>query len=124
MSIKNLLFCFIFLSLPLFSEEPWGKDSDLIRQTTKNSSPKKQTLPSSFAKSIIRFHQTWISPADGPRSHYVPSSSQYTFEAIEKYGFFQGAGMGFDRLMRENDEEWRYQKIQKGDSWWKYDPVP
>jgi len=49
-----------------------------------------------------------ISPADGPRSHFYPSSSQYTKDAMDKYGFFAGFLMGCDRLMRENNEEWIY----------------
>ncbi|MBA2727061.1 MAG: membrane protein insertion efficiency factor YidD [Parachlamydiaceae bacterium] len=63
----------------------------------------------SVAEILIGFHQKVISPADGPRSHFLPSSSQYTLDAMRKYGFFKGVAMGCDRLMRENNEEWVYQ---------------
>ena len=49
-----------------------------------------------------------ISPADGPRSHFIPSSSQYTYDAISRYGFFKGFILGCDRLMRENNDPWVY----------------
>jgi putative component of membrane protein insertase Oxa1/YidC/SpoIIIJ protein YidD len=58
----------------------------------------------------VRFHQEVISPADGPRSHFIPSSSQYTLDAMKKHGFVQGFTMGCDRLIRENSEEWVYRK--------------
>ncbi|MEX1012664.1 MAG: membrane protein insertion efficiency factor YidD, partial [Waddliaceae bacterium] len=73
----------------------------------------------------IYFHQNVISPADGPRSHYFPSSSQYTLEAIRKYGFFKGVIYGCDRLMRENDDPWIYPEYMLPDcTTLKYDPVP
>ena len=31
---------------------------------------------------------------------YTPTCSQYTLEAIQKYGVFRGSWMGFKRIMR------------------------
>jgi putative component of membrane protein insertase Oxa1/YidC/SpoIIIJ protein YidD len=74
---------------------------------------------------MIRFHQEIISPCDGPRSHYIPSSSQYTLEAMRRYGYFTGLAMGCDRLMRENKEEWVYRvTMDPAGAPIKYDPVP
>lgn len=74
---------------------------------------------------MICFHQEVISPADGPRSHFIPSSSQYTLDAMRKYGFFQGVSMGCDRLMRENKDPWVYRITFDGaGKAIKYDPVP
>lgn len=114
----------LLLSSALFAD-PWGKDADLVHPPI----PACQTTPSSPLASLgtkaIRFHQEVISPADGPRSHYIPSSSQYTLEAMQKYGFFQGFTMGCDRLMRENDEAWVYRKTADGAGrMLKWDPVP
>jgi hypothetical protein len=65
-----------------------------------------------------------ISPADGPRSHFIPSSSQYTLDAMRKYGFFNGFILGCDRLMRENKEEWVYRTTKDGaGKGIKFDPV-
>lgn len=102
--------------------EPWGKDADL---QIPSSAP--QEVPSSSfavqaAEKIIRFHQNVISPVDGPRSHFVPSSSQYMLLSMRKHGFVKGFLMGCDRLMRENTDEWVYRKIERDGKLYKYDP--
>lgn len=123
MRFKYLLF--ISLSLHAFPGfyDPWGKDSDL-----KSPSPppplESPSLATHLADLVIRFHQEVISPVDGPRSHYRPSSSQYMHQAIHRYGFLKGFIMGCDRLLRENDEEWVYRTIQDTDGKiFKYDPA-
>jgi len=47
---------------------------------------------------VIRFHQTFLSPISGPRSHFRPTSSRYMQLAMKRYGFVQGLLMGLDRL--------------------------
>jgi uncharacterized protein len=115
----------IFLTLiPLISlaADPWGKDADLINPAPC-AAVKKNTPLVKFAEVMIKFHQNNISKTDGPRSHYVPSSSQYTLDAIKKYGFFYGYLLGCDRLMRENNDPWIYPKTSGKYNCLKYDPV-
>lgn len=50
----------------------------------------------------IRFYQKWISPLFPPSCRYYPSCSQYTYEAIAKYGLLKGGAMGAWRLLRCN----------------------
>lgn len=107
--------------------DPWGKDADLaFLQPSPCSASQKISTPilGELGEALINFHQDVISPCDGPRSHFIPSSSQYTLDAMRKYGFFKGFQMGCDRLMRENSEEWIYPTIQdaSGNSM-KWDPV-
>jgi putative component of membrane protein insertase Oxa1/YidC/SpoIIIJ protein YidD len=102
--------------------EPWGKDSDL-RAPPPRQEEEKISLGTRIADAVIRFHQTVISPVDGPRSHYRPSSSQYMHLAMHRYGFVKGFIMGCDRLLRENDEEWVYRKIEVNGKLMKYDPA-
>ena|SRR3990167_4756259 len=118
---------FLFYSSVLFASpgyyEPWGKDSGL-----KVPPPTVQTsdlsIATRIAEKIIRFHQNVISPVDGPRSHFRPSSSQYMLLAMHRYGFLKGYIMGCDRLLRENDEEWVYRTIQmENGQIFKYDPA-
>lgn len=107
------------------SADPWGKDADLVHPPAPQTVPKPPTLAARLGIYAIRFHQEVISPADGPRSHFIPSSSQYTLDAINKYGFVKGFTMGCDRLMRENDEPWVYRKTRDpAGREMKYDPVP
>jgi hypothetical protein len=105
----------------LLYQEPWGKDSDLKATSPKSTRP-PHSLSVEIAHQIIRFHQTVISPIDGPRSHFRPSSSTYMKLAMENYGFIQGFLMGCDRLLREDSEEWVYQTIEDDGKIFKYDP--
>jgi hypothetical protein len=117
-----------FLTLVVFTvlnADPWGKDADLVNSPACQTSSSPPSLLSYWGIKAIRFHQEVISPADGPRSHYIPSSSQYTLDAMRKYGFLKGFTMGCDRLMRENKEEWVYRKTRDGAGHeMKWDPVP
>lgn len=116
----------LFLATALFGQpgyfEPWGNDAAL-----KTPSPPAQaetlSLATRVADAVIAFHQQVISPVDGPRSHYRPSSSQYMHLAMHRYGFLKGFIMGCDRLLRENDEEWVYRTIQIDGKIFKYDPA-
>jgi uncharacterized protein len=108
--------------------DPWGKDADLVKGRCAVPCCEqrcKTPVLGTFAEVMIKFHQNVISPADGPRSHFIPSSSQYTLDAMRKYGFFQGFSMGCDRLMRENKDPWVYRMTLDGaGKIIKYDPVP
>lgn len=124
----NMLFkVFILLALPgaLFCH-PFGKDANLADLPKCNTSAPSHSsnIGISLSQALISFHQKYITQIDGPRSHFRPSSSQYTFDAISKYGFFKGWALGMDRLLRENDDPWIYSKIEdeRGDLY-KWDPV-
>jgi putative membrane protein insertion efficiency factor len=62
---------------------------------------------------IIRFYQLAISPHMPPSCRYVPSCSEYGFEAIERYGALRGSWMAVKRIARCNP-------FAKGG----HDPVP
>ena len=124
--MRYFLFALLLIQASLFAYpgywEPWGQDSDL-----KPPPPKKElskpSLATKVADLIIRFHQEVISPVDGPRSHYRPSSSRYMQLAMQRYGFLKGFIMGCDRLLRENDEDWVYRKVEVDGRIFKYDPA-
>ncbi len=61
----------------------------------------------------IRFYQRNISPLKRTKCPYIPSCSEYTRQAIEKYGPLKGTAMGTWRIMRCNP-------FSHGG----YDPVP
>lgn len=65
------------------------------------------------ALGLIRLYQMTISEVTLTSCRFVPSCSQYTHEAIEKYGFFRGTWMGIKRLVRCHP-------FNRGG----YDPVP
>jgi putative membrane protein insertion efficiency factor len=49
---------------------------------------------------IIRFYQRFISPLTPPSCIYTPTCSNYTFQAIEKYGALKGVYLGVRRILR------------------------
>lgn len=48
----------------------------------------------------IRGYQTFISPVLPPSCRFSPSCSQYTLEAVSKYGALKGIWLGLRRLIR------------------------
>jgi putative component of membrane protein insertase Oxa1/YidC/SpoIIIJ protein YidD len=123
MDFKKFIFIFL-VPVFIFSKgyiEPFGKDSD-IKISKKKEKIKTSFLTKAFDKIII-FHQKVLSPVDGPRSHFRPTSSRYMQLAMQRYGFFKGYIMGCDRLMRENKESWVYQTILIDNIEYKYDPA-
>ncbi len=62
---------------------------------------------------LIRGYQRAISPLLPPSCRYVPSCSEYGYQAIAKYGIIRGGVMTVWRILRCNP-------FSKGG----YDPVP
>ncbi|MDY6911941.1 MAG: membrane protein insertion efficiency factor YidD [Chloroflexota bacterium] len=53
-----------------------------------------------IALELIKFYQKAISPLTPPSCRYVPTCSQYGYEAIGKHGFWKGGWMTARRIMR------------------------
>ena len=49
---------------------------------------------------LLRFYQRAISPHLIPSCRFTPTCSQYTYEAIERYGLLRGGWLGVKRLAR------------------------
>ncbi|MBS0645635.1 MAG: membrane protein insertion efficiency factor YidD [Verrucomicrobia bacterium] len=103
--------------------EPWGADCELAYPLSVEKKQRASSLGKTVCMSMIRFFQDHISEIDGPRSGFYPTSSQYTLEAIQKYGVLQGIALGCDRLMRENKDWWIYDTTPKYGFDRKIDPV-
>ncbi len=120
----TLFSCPLFLfALPGY-HPPWGKDADLQYHRPLGQSNSSLSPLGTAMESVIWFHQNIISPVDGPRSHFKPSSSTYMLLAIRKHGFFKGYIMGCDRLLRENEDAWVYRTALIDGKIWKTDPPP
>ncbi|HRE47981.1 MAG TPA: membrane protein insertion efficiency factor YidD [Aggregatilineales bacterium] len=52
------------------------------------------------AMGMIRLYQRTLSKVLPSACRFYPSCSQYTYEAINKYGFFRGGWLGVRRIMR------------------------
>ena len=62
---------------------------------------------------LIRLYQILLSPLFAGSCRYYPSCSQYTYEAVTRYGWLRGSWMGMKRIGRCHP-------FAKGG----YDPVP
>lgn len=49
---------------------------------------------------LVRFYQYALSPFLGRRCRFFPSCSEYTAEAIQKYGAWKGLRLGLKRVSR------------------------
>lgn len=49
---------------------------------------------------ILRIYQRYLSILKPPSCRFFPSCSQYSIEALKKYGVIKGMGMGVYRLLK------------------------
>lgn len=54
----------------------------------------------SLALFLIRIYKKLLSPLLPASCRFVPTCSQYTYEAIERYGVLKGGWMGTKRISR------------------------
>jgi putative membrane protein insertion efficiency factor len=50
--------------------------------------------------SLIRLYQRTVSRSLPPTCRFVPSCSEYTYQAIEKHGLIRGGWLGLKRIAR------------------------
>ncbi len=55
-----------------------------------------------LALRLIRFYQRFVSPALPPACRFVPTCSEYGYEAIAKYGIIKGGRLAVWRILRCN----------------------
>ena len=53
-----------------------------------------------YLQNLISFYQKFISPLMRPRCVFFPSCSEYTKQAVGKYGVLKGSYLGFLRILR------------------------
>lgn len=59
------------------------------------------SIASKIGLFFIRFYQVALSPLlGGGKCRFYPSCSEYTAEAVSKYGLFYGFVLGFRRILR------------------------
>lgn len=59
-------------------------------------------LPRKIVISLIKFYQLCISPRIGSHCKYYPTCSEYTKQAVDKYGIIKGSLLGIIRILKCN----------------------
>lgn len=59
-------------------------------------------IPSKIEIKMIEFYQKSISPGLGKHCKYYPTCSEYTKQAVDKYGIIKGNFKGFIRIIKCN----------------------
>lgn len=59
-------------------------------------------IPKKIAIALINFYQLAISPRIGKHCKYYPTCSEYTKQAVDKYGIIKGSLLGIIRILKCN----------------------
>ncbi len=66
----------------------------ILKRAVKES----ESLAVKLCLALLRFYRIFISPLKPRVCRFYPSCSQYTYDALEKYGVIKGLLMGLTRL--------------------------
>ena len=64
------------------------------------ANPRPQTLPVRVALLALRFYKAYLSMLLAGSCRFEPTCSQFTYQAVERYGVARGSWLGFKRLLR------------------------
>jgi uncharacterized protein len=64
----------------------------------KGAVKQPEQLAAKGCLALISFYRRFISPLKPEVCRFYPSCSQYTYDAVSKYGFCKGLAMGLKRL--------------------------
>ncbi len=59
-------------------------------------------LPKKILIFLIKLYQKYISPLLGSNCRYYPTCSEYTKQAVDKYGIIKGSILGIIRIIKCN----------------------
>jgi len=60
----------------------------------------KQNLITKIACGLILGYKKIISPILPPACRFTPTCSEYTLQALKKYGFLKGTWLGIKRILK------------------------
>jgi putative membrane protein insertion efficiency factor len=64
------------------------------------ANPRPQTPPVRVALLALRFYKAYLSVLLAGSCRFEPTCSQFTYQAIERFGVARGSWLGFKRLLR------------------------
>lgn len=90
-----------------------GDEGDAGDPTGFDAPMRRGGLPTRAALAIVRGYKLAVSPLMPPACRFVPTCSEYGYEAVAKYGIIKGGRLAIWRILRCNP-------FGRGG----YDPVP
>jgi putative membrane protein insertion efficiency factor len=82
------------------SSDTNGAYREVMLETYPRRARMRQALFDRLMIGAIRFYQLAISPALPPSCRFYPTCSEYTLQAIAKYGAVKGLWLGVKRIAR------------------------
>jgi|TARA_B110000263_G_C14945519_1_gene345623 putative membrane protein insertion efficiency factor len=55
-----------------------------------------------FFIALIKFYQKYVSPTLGPSCRFYPTCSEYSLQAISKFGALKGSFLSMKRILKCN----------------------
>lgn len=77
-----------------------GEHQEIPPEPTAGADRARHSLPSKLLMGAVRFYQKFISPGLPPSCRFYPTCSEYTLQAIAKYGALKGTWLGIKRVGR------------------------
>jgi uncharacterized protein len=56
--------------------------------------------PKRLVLGLLMFYRRFLSPMLPPSCRFAPTCSEYTYQAVQKYGVLRGGWMGVRRILR------------------------
>ncbi len=72
------------------------------RKPDEDGTCKRRSPAAALLLALIRFYQFTLSALLGRRCRHLPTCSEYSHEAISRYGAWRGGWLGLSRILRCN----------------------
>jgi len=113
--VSIMMLMILLLALPArVNCEIFTRSSFELRTAYHALAGGEKEVVSSFPLRVIEWYQHRISPFSSPRCLFYPTCSEFTKQAVSRYGFFFGILMSVDRLFyREGKSSLEYYPLYK-----------
>jgi uncharacterized protein len=71
-----------------------------LPQSRTSTNTRQLTLPARVALFALRFYKAYLSLLMSGSCRFSPTCSQFTYEAVERFGVLRGCWLGCKRLLR------------------------
>ena len=80
--------------------KPRHETTEQMETSGTSASAHQPTLPVRATLMALRFYKAYLSMLMAGSCRFEPTCSQFTYEAVERFGVLRGSWLGFRRLLR------------------------